>query len=274
MAKLAPVAPIQVLEGLYAAGPQVFGDYHLLLAHHTVEHGKRFKELFARISEDTRNCKGPGKDGINNITVIMDNSIVELGGAVDDDMIREAVELIDFPFIDVIPVLPDVMGQGEETRHLSAEAYGRWEADNMPGVGYCAVCQGDSIGDFQKSLSFFGNKETFPLVEMLSIPRYLHKTVGSRVRPAVDARPYFDTHKIHFLGFCDDVTDDIDSVSIIPGACIDSAVPLRVREEFTEFTDAGKRPADWFETAQVDKRMLQNLENARRMFRFDGHNAD
>lgn len=254
MPKFAPVAPIQVLEGLYAAGPEIFGDYHLLLAHHTVEHKKRFRDLFKRIADDG-----------HKITVIMDNSIVELGDAVDMKMISEAVECVQYEQHYVYPVLPDVMGNGEETRNAVEAAYPEWEAF-MPGKGFVAVCQGTSLADYWESLDLFGTKEKFPRIDMLSIPRVLVKTVGSRVKAALKAREYLGTHDIHFLGFSDNITDDIDAVRIIPEAGIDSAVPLRLRELFGEFVEAGKRPSDWFETAQVDKRMIDNLAIARQMF--------
>jgi len=84
MPKFAPVAPIQVLEGLWAAGPECFGNYHLLLAHHTVEHKTRFTALFKAIAEADHVC-----------TIIMDNSIVELGDAVGPEMVAEAVACVD-----------------------------------------------------------------------------------------------------------------------------------------------------------------------------------
>lgn len=254
MPKFAPVAPIQVLEGLYAAGPQVFGNYHLLLAHHTVEHEGRFKDLFKRMSDDG-----------HHVTVIMDNSIVELGSAVDNEMIAEAVNIIKEGDHTVYPVLPDVMGDGLSTRREVDKAYPIWEHE-MPGDGFVAVCQGVDFQDYEESLEMFGDKKRFPSIAMLSIPRVLTKNIGSRVKPALKMRDYIGSHKIHFLGFSDDISDDLDSVAIIPEAAIDSAVPLRVRECFGEFTDAGKRPADWFETAQVDKRMIDNLQTARFLF--------
>jgi hypothetical protein len=259
MPKFAPVAPIQVLEGLWAHSPATFGNYHLLLAHHTVAHKKRFSDLFDRVSEVAR-VDGP-------VTVIMDNSIVELGDAVDFDMIAEAVNCIDKEGIDVLPVLPDVMGKGHETRQAVSEAYPAWEA-GMPGIGFMAVCQGENLGDYIESIEMFGDRLMFPSIEMLGIPRVLHKTVGTRIRPAIEARKYMDTHRIHFLGFCDKITDDIDSVGVIRASGIDSAVPLRVREVFGEFTDAGPRSTTWFDEAQVDSLMIDNLANARQMFEY------
>jgi hypothetical protein len=254
MAKFAPVAPIQVLEGLYAHSPETFGDYHLLLAHHTVEHSARFKDLFDKLEDD-------GWHG----TIIMDNSIVELGEAVDSSMIAEAVDIVDRPSNKVYPVLPDVMGKGLETREAVAEAYPLWK-DDMLGAGFCAVCQGKDFDDYYNSLQIFANKEKYPEIVMLSIPRILVKTVGSRVKAAVTAKRYQDTHEIHLLGFSDNITDDIDAALIIPDAGIDSAVPLRIREAFTEFVETQARPPQWFEEAQVDTLMIDNLQAARKAF--------
>ena len=257
MPKFGPVAPIQVLEGLFAHSPTSFGNYHLLLAHHTVEHQKRFSDLFQRVSEWAI---------VNgDVTVIMDNSIVELGNAVDTGMIQAAVEAISFDGINVIPVLPDVMGQGLETRVAVEEAYPIWD-EVMGGVSFMVVCQGNNFQDYLASLHYFADKVLFPKVEVLGIPRVLTKLIGTRIRAALSAKEYEDSHKIHFLGFSDNITDDIDSVKVIPTSGIDSAVPLRVREIFSEFTEAGKRPTDWFETAQVDVLMIENLAAARQLF--------
>lgn len=257
MAKFAPVAPIQVLEGLWAAGPQVFGDYHLLLAHHTVEHRARFADLFKRI----------GYSGWKG-TIIMDNSIVELGNAVDPHMIAEAVFTIknNAPDVTVYPVLPDLMGNGFQTREAVSSAYADW-AEGMPGDGFMAVVQGADIDDYIESLNFFTAENAFPKINVLGIPRILHKTCGSRVHPMRLARKHSDKYVIHMLGFSDVITDDVDASCMVPGCGIDSAVPLRMQDIFSEFADPGKRPPTWFNDAQVNKRMIENLDIARVLFR-------
>lgn len=259
MTKFAPVAPIQVLEGLYAHSPETFGKYHLLLAHHTVEHKARFRDLFQRASDDGHHCE-----------IIMDNSIVELGEAVDFDMIADAVSTVDTPGHEVFPVLPDVMGEGEATRLEVAKVYKQWEAD-MPGQGFVAVCQGKDWEDYTESVRQFTDYDQYPAISMYSIPRILVKTIGSRVRAASFMRQHLEVNgdqyaKIHFLGFSDDITDDIDSTKIIEGAGIDSAVPLRIRDVFSQWVITEGRAPDWFDTAQVDKRMIDNLQLARDIF--------
>lgn len=252
--KFGPVAPIQVLEGMWAAGPEIFGDYHLLLAHHTVAHKARFRDLFKAIADKGHDC-----------TIIMDNSIVELGDAVGPEMVAEAVSMVNHGEIICHPVLPDVMGDGEATRQAIYDAYDEW-LDVVGGDGFMAVCQGSSFHDYVETLEMVTNRKDYPHIDVIGIPRVLTKIIGSRVRPALVARQMATQHKIHFLGFSDSITDDIDAVKVIPGAGIDSAVPLRYREVFTEFIDAGKRPSDWFETAQIDRLMIDNLQEARRIF--------
>lgn len=257
MPKFAPVAPIQVLEGLWAAGPEVFGDYHLLLAHHTVEHKARFADLFKRIGDT--DWEG---------TIIMDNSIVELGNAVNFDMIAEAVTTLKdhCPNATVYPVLPDVMGNGVQTREAVSGAYDDWEA-GMPGDGFMVVVQGTDIDDYIESLDFFTAEGSFPDIDILGIPRVLHKTCGSRVHPMRLARDYSDQYMIHMLGFSDVITDDVDASCMVPSCGIDSAVPLRMQDIFSEFADPGKRPPTWFDDAQVSERMIENLGLARTLFR-------
>lgn len=254
--RFAPVCPIQVLEGMLAAGTDVFGDYHLLLAHHTVEHKKRFADLFKRATD--LGWKGD---------VIMDNSIVELGDAVSLDMVAEATNVVkdNAPDSYCYPVLPDVMGKGRETRDIIGEQYSLWES-GCPGDGFMAVCQGEDIEDYQKSLYMFADQMRFPEIRILGIPRILHKTCGSRIEAVRHVKDFLGTHLVHLLGFSDDMEDDLAALSFLGLGGIDSAVPLRVREVFTIHTDAGKRSPTWFEDALVDPLMLENLATARNIF--------
>jgi hypothetical protein len=254
--RFAPVAPIQVLEGLWAAGPEVFGNYHLLLAHHTVEHPKRFADLFRAIED-----KGTSVD------VIMDNSIVELGDAVSIEMVAEAVNIIqeNAPNSNCYPVLVDVMGDGLATREAIRKNYLDW-VEGCGGDGFMAVCQGKDLDDYEESVAMFSDRVAYPNIKILGIPRVLVNTCGSRL-PAVEmVKKHRKTHLIHMLGFSDDMQDDLAALKDLGCGGIDSAVPLRMREIFTLYSDAGKRPPSWFDNAQVDGMMLANLQEARNMF--------
>jgi hypothetical protein len=248
MPKFAPVAPIQVLEDLYDRGPQILGDYHLLLAHHTVDKHDRFRALFELVQED----------GNLFPFVIMDNSLIELGNSVDFDMVRTAVNIIKdaCPCATVVPVLPDVYGAVIEAD------YPRW-VHEMPGDAFMAVVQGKDRGDYMTTLDLVVEPE-FSRIQWLGIPRKLVEDIGTR-KEAVEAamalkRP---DQQIHLLGFSDNMQDDLESLHITRGVTgIDSAVPLRV-DLFDIRLTPSPRPKDWFETAEVTDQMLANLRAAR-----------
>jgi hypothetical protein len=257
MAKFGPVAPIQVLEGLYDQGPEIFGHYHLLLAHHTVAEADRFEALFKRIDDD----------GLIAPTIIMDNSIVELGGSVDFDMVKRATEIIVDACSEatVIPVLPDIMGDGAGTREVVADNYDRWSRE-MPGNGFMAVCQGLDIDDYEESVRYLGLHARFPEITWLGIPRILVKTLGSRKGPVLLARMLSPKHSLHMLGFSDNMEDDHNCAHIKGVDGIDSAVPLRIPHPFNLHTIPEPRDPTWFDTAHVNSDMLRNLEYIRAQF--------
>jgi hypothetical protein len=255
MAEFAPVAPIQVLEEMYQLSPKMFGEYHLLLAHHTAEKYGRFIDLSARIA----------MDGEIHPLIIMDNSVVECGGYVNEDMMKDACS----PFFEeghqIIAVLPDVMGNGGRTREAVAESYRRWEL-NVPCCGFMAVCQGESMQDYEISLRTFANRARYPNVEFLGVPRILVEKVGSRVHATQMALKYASHAgmKVHLLGYSDDMFDDLTCSRIAGVHGIDSAVPLRVDTPFDFAKKYPPRPKDWFEVAKLSPIMRMNLEAARR----------
>lgn len=256
MGKFAPVAPVQVLEGLYGYSDQTFGSYHLLLAHHTVDEEDRFRALFRRIHNETPTL---------NPTIIMDNSLVELGGAVDFQMLSDAVEVITEVCEEatVIPVLPDVMGDGAETRRAVEDAYDRW-SEFMPGNGFMAVCQGASWDDFQESVDMFADQDAFPEITWLGIPRKLVETLGTRKDAVAYALAASNgRHEIHLLGFSDNMVDDYACAKLPGVAGIDSAVPLRVESQFTLDMKVPPRPPEWFDEAECSPRVIANLNRAR-----------
>src|ERR1700757_2132421 len=93
MAMFAPVCPVHIL---YSLQPATAGNYHLLLAHDVAAKAKEYKAWF---------------DAQFNMTVIMDNSVIELGNAVDLGIIRQACNAVKTTTI----VLPDVLLDGKAT---------------------------------------------------------------------------------------------------------------------------------------------------------------
>lgn len=269
-AAFGPVAPIHILEDLQrldSAG--LFGWYHLFLAHHTVEHPARFRRLL-----EQQFSKHPH----GYLTVIMDNSLVELGGAVDDKMIREAVETITIynpesrhlprrRFIDVVPVLPDVMGNGPDTVEASADGYHRWMANGMPGDGYMLVTQGANWEEFTNLVNFFfvENREDFRNIRWVGIPRKLVQTIGTRARAVKYVQMVAPQAKIHLLGFSGEITDDMFCARMSGVLGIDSAVPVRYGKVLTPMTseeEIGPR-GTWWEDGQVSKVHCDNIRSVR-----------
>lgn len=267
MNQFAPVAPIQILDGLYTNSPDgTFGDYHLLLAHHTMERPETFHLLCQRIVAD----------GIIAPTIIMDNSIVELGTAQSFEMVAAATDVMVNGLEGVglvIPVLPDVMGDGRETQRLVDSEYDKWSS-GMGGNGFMAVVQGKDMDEFAATATFLCDKALFPEITWLGIPRKLVESVGSRQEPIKVLRELlgedFGGYTIHLLGFSDNMEDDIACAKLPGIRGIDSAVPLRIEEPWTPTRVPEPRDPKWFVDGQVTQQMLDNLESVRRALEVRG----
>lgn len=268
--RFAPVAPIQILEDLHRQDE--FGDYHLFLAHHTNEERSRFSSLMTRVMQSKPYSH-------RHVTVIMDNSVVELGGAVDDDMIKYAVLALNpGPRLSVVPVLPDVMGSGKETITLSEAAYQRWvrptdktrrtlQADSwMPGDGYMLVTQGANWQDFVNLVNYFFVEfsEDFKHITWVGIPRKLIAEGIPRTIAAQYIKMVAPHVKIHLLGFSENIEADLMAARS-GGICgIDSAVPLRYNGILLPQTVALPRDKDWFKNGVLTQKQRENLRNVRK----------
>lgn len=264
MARFAPVAPIHILRKLVEY--DVFGNYHLLLAHHVAKRAEEFKALFKGIYEER-----PRRDVY--YTIIMDNSIVETGGAVDDNMIREAVEAIQSQqqanfTLDVIPVLPDVMGKGAATRNAANAGYQRWIKDDMPGKSYMLVAQGNDFQDFMDTIDcfFVYGKGQYNRIEWVGIPRWLVEKGGcSRVEAVRYVRMVAPQVKVHLLGFSTDIYGDMCAAREPGVSGIDSAVPVRYDNVLVPSTtddQIGLR-GNWFESGEFTLKSLENIKRVR-----------
>src|SRR5436190_23915521 len=113
MGRYAPVLPIHLAEKLFEYDQELFGTYHLLLAHDVMESEdkkRRYEALYTYgLAEAHRIFDG--------VYTIMDNSICELGGAVDMQWVFEAGDIADANVI----VIPDAMGDGDKTIRLLHE---------------------------------------------------------------------------------------------------------------------------------------------------------
>jgi hypothetical protein len=253
MAKFAPVCPIHVLSKLH---PENSGDYHLLLAHDVAANAEAYKQWFGKLYSKT---------------VIMDNSVIELGNAVDLDIIKSACIAVEATTV----VLPDVLLDGKATvescsRALMtwpqafADIFGNTKYDSpMQRRGFMYVPQGKTIGEWAASAQALANH---PDINFWGIPRNIVALHGSR-RDAIEIAHALNPHRrIHMLGFSDNLCDDVVCARDRRVEGIDSAVPLRIQEPITFTSDPGKR-GDWWDTVQHTPRMDENIATYKQWIR-------
>lgn len=211
MAKFAPVCPIHILDALARDG--AMGDYHLPLAHDVLQHPEDYRRVFV-------------ESGHHIETVILDNSVIELGSAVDIDIIAKAAKTVKANVI----VLPDILLDGAATVKSCREAISPWASilDKELGEGkwkFMVVPQGKTPAEFAWCAEQFYGLEH---IGWWGIPRnYNIKGLGSR-RDAVDICRMIDpTYNVHLLGFSDNIVDDMLSANHPHVDGIDSAVPIR-----------------------------------------------
>ena len=186
MAKFAPVCPIRVLRMM---SPSASGSYHLLLAHDVAEYAQEYRAF----------C-----DGFRGMTVIMDNSVIELGGAVDLKTIIKAATQVDCTTV----VLPDILLDGKATVESCSKALETWSPAFRPlwgseahRRGFMYVPQGKTLKEFALSAEALSHH---PDINFWGVPRNLVANNITR-RDAIDIVYALNPHRrIHLLGFSDD----------------------------------------------------------------------
>lgn len=262
MARFAPVAPPRVLSQLLAYSTisriNYFGNYHLLLAHDVVDKAKEYQAIFNEYLTRYQNAK---------LTIIMDNSLVECGYAVDNGMVSDAVGIMNqviygsgYKRGDIYPVLADVLGEGQASYESSVDCGYQWLNDPVLSKCYWMyVAQGSTERESCESVNnmMYSKHETLlRKLGLLSVPRVVTQKCGSRVK----ATQYASIFKpVHLLGFSDDAYDDIAACRY--AVSIDSAVPLRCNDIWTPDTKMPPR-GDWWEKGTVDiTNVASNLRN-------------
>lgn len=239
MAAFLPVAPANYLQKLLGSA-QKFSQEPLppnafLLAHEVVAD----PEGYAKAQE----CWA-GKPGIR----ILDNSVIELGGAVDLKMVASAQEIVKANVV----VLPDVLEDSQGTFELASRELERW-AMTISDAELMFVPQGETLNSWiwclEKFIDF-STKEIGMEPHWIGIPRNTTKRIVASRRELVDIvrtlAPYAD---IHLLGFSDYLYDDVISAQHPAVSSIDSAVPFRT----PELTLSGVVPkrGTWWEDAKL-----------------------
>lgn len=255
--RMAPVIPLRLLAQMGDEQLASFGNYHLMLAHDVVEN-------LDRAASVARKWRWIGQKASGTVDILMDNSLVELGNAVNLEMLRKACEpFVATPGIRVTLVLADVLGNGEASREASRDMlrsiYIKGDQDFWKKIELAYVAQGKDWNDYLQSLEDFRYlSETYPEIKMLMVPRRHTADMGTRV-PAIRMAGAFTKpgQRIHMLGFSDSISDDIMAASFsVRVSGIDSAVPYRM-DGFNLFDECPPR-GDWWEKGELTPRALQN----------------
>lgn len=254
--KFAPVAPLELLQGLAKEeGKNRLPPYLLVLAHDVFARKEKYHALY---DENRHHVSRQTTYDYNYIqTTILDNSIIELKGKIaPDEMIFGAAEAIQPKVV----VLPDAFHDRAKTFEMAAEAKGRWEvaldaATKRP-VGrprsyeFLYVLQGQTFNDYAKALDDarrIGAK-------WISIPRNVLTLLPTRQKLIDLAHAVMPEATIHLLGFSQNPIDDILCARSPWVRGIDSAVPFRMASDDVEMTvtdliEYDKPRGEWWDEA-------------------------
>lgn len=232
MSKFAPVVPLELASMMSFDGE--LGDYHLLLAHDVLAHPKEYAEIY----------------GDKNYTIIMDNSLIELGYPMMMDEVMEAAFVVGAQFF----VLPDHLNDHHRTMEMTRDALEEYrrnimkyrDAATSKGVAIPSpmpVVQGKNYEEANMAIDLF-----FRDFDCICIPRIAADTLGTRSR--LIARAAALDMKVHLLGFSENFLDDIACARMPSVMGIDSAVPVRAGLKGMNMSldfpkDPGKRGNYW-----------------------------
>ena len=204
MAKYCPVAPPALLQDLLTSGH--LPRYNLLLAHDILAQPKAYLDVFGY--PDKRK---------EEMFIILDNGLIELGTAMDPISLVEAADIIG---ADVIQ-LPDVYNDMEGTVDSTLEAYDIIE--NMTDTPFMGVMHGKTQAELGKCAS---DLSVLDKMRYWAVPRVVTNDLGSRDATISMLWALDPTRHIHLLGFSNRLIDDIACARRKPVMSIDSAAPL------------------------------------------------
>ena len=223
MNEFAAVAPLRLLQEMWnVGGPKLFGNYHLVLAHDVLANPYGYESLFEKV-----------RHVLPEVFVILDNSLIELGSAMDTNALGRAANYVNANTI----VLPDVLGAFQDTMELSSVA-----AEKLSDYGFdsfMGVVQGQDYGEYMMCAS---RLRKLPGVKYLAIPRILANKQRTRMRllrDIVNAYRAFEEPFIHLLGMSQFPADDINCARHPMVMGIDSANPLVLGYRGQEWPDGG-----------------------------------
>lgn len=251
--RFAPVAPVHVLEQLEKTND--LGHYHLVLTHDVVKNKKRFHDLFHYYTH-------------KNDTIIVDNSVIELGQPVEDiAMVEDAVSVFAHSCHPTIAVLPDVLLDCKATVKATEKGLNAWAASNVRNmfgerISLMFVPQGQDWKEILECAEVF---EGVPEIRWIGVARNFLSILPSRQDITQVLHAMFPQCRFHLLGFSDDLVDDILCTRLPYVAGIDSAVPLRIQTPISLVEEVyPPRGTWWDDVKEVTPLMLANLRKVRK----------
>ena len=206
MTEYAPIAPIDCLLKIQQAG--FLGNYLVLLAHEVVAEAEKYEKLIENFSG----------------TIILDNSLIELGEPVDVETMIAAVDITGADYC----VLADKLLDMDGTIESSTTALRQWKEFGL-NSGYVIVAQGKTVRECLTCVESIVQELEEDDKYIISIPRALVNELGSRM-PVIEGliQIGFDDIPIHLLGFSSNYHDDITCTRHPNVMGIDSATPIRL----------------------------------------------
>jgi len=241
MASVAPVCSIGIMEFLLESHKKqgnVLGDTMMLMAHDILRAPIRHKNLVMNAFEH----------GIKR--VIVDNSLVEvLDGttpAITFEQVLEAGRIVEATYT----IMPDVMGDANETSEAIQKAY---DKQPKPFVGeYAYVIQGKNV---LEHMALAAGCVMGYNAKMLCVPRVITNTMGSRYPTlrtlGAEVR---NSYEIHLLGCSKKVEDDFTMCRMFQNiVSIDSANPVvAALNDSPNILTHMQRPKDFFDISPND----------------------
>lgn len=257
MKGFAPVTPIWLLQKM----GQDAGRYHLPLAHDALKHPNEYQAFFHHMGVSSGHSYGGSHLASLDRIVILDNSVIELGDAVNTNMLLEAARICRATHI----VLPDKLQNSIETYNLSYKAWCEMHYDVRGNHRIAVVPQGESLETWIKCAEMMAESIG---VDLWCVPRNFEDRLGTRW-DACEILRMIKNVPIHLIGFSDWIYKDMYAASHPNVIGIDSAVPIRVGQEGTDIMLSGlyKSRGEWFDSVTsstpLDMAVLRNLKKVR-----------
>lgn len=210
--KLASIVPMKNVEHTFD------GDYAMLLAH--------LKDYYPK--EHRRNCY-----------VIMDNSLIELGGAVDVETVYNAAKECGADEF----ILPDVFQDSDATIQKVIKSIGwLYTNEHIHEMRLMAVCQGSTISDF---IDCFRALEQIPEIHCIGIPK-VAATLMEGGRPALEPLWQGSPKAIHLLGCWQNLSELTKYKNLAAIRSCDTCIPalLSVHNIWSAWSDRPEKTID------------------------------